>query len=230
MNVLTAVAPQPDAVVAGWLLVIADLSLVLAGLTAAWITWDVITDKHQMMGVMRWVWPITALYMGPLALLAYRRFQVAPPPGKTPFWTQVFTGVTHCGAGCTLGDIVAEFAIFGAGATLLGAALYAEFAADYLLAYALGILFQYFAIAPMRGISGGEGIWAAVKADTLSLTAFEVGLFGWMALFSQVLFNRGLHPTSPVYWFMMQIGMLLGFATSYPVNWWLIRRGIKEAM
>ncbi len=29
---------------------------------------------------------------------------------------------------------------------------------------------------------------------------------------------------------MMQIAMLLGFATSYPVNWWLVRKGIKEKM
>jgi hypothetical protein len=28
----------------------------------------------------------------------------------------------------------------------------------------------------------------------------------------------------------MQIGMLIGFATTYPVNWWLIRRGIKGIM
>jgi hypothetical protein len=29
---------------------------------------------------------------------------------------------------------------------------------------------------------------------------------------------------------MMQIGMVIGFATSYPMNWWLIRTGLKEAM
>jgi hypothetical protein len=33
-----------------------------------------------------------------------------------------------------------------------------------------------------------------------------------------------------VYWFLMQIGMILGFATSWPANVWLIRKGIKEAM
>ncbi|MGE4197329.1 MAG: DUF4396 domain-containing protein, partial [Phycisphaerales bacterium] len=30
--------------------------------------------------------------------------------------------------------------------------------------------------------------------------------------------------------FTMQIAMLAWFATSYPVNWWLIRSGIKERM
>lgn len=73
-----------------------------------------------------------------------------------------------------------------------------------------------------------DGVFAAIKADTLSLTAFEVGLFGWMALTSFVFFNHQLHPDSPVYWFMMQSGMVIGFATSYPMNWWLISKGIKD--
>ena len=29
---------------------------------------------------------------------------------------------------------------------------------------------------------------------------------------------------------MMQIAMLCGFATAYPVNWWLLRIGLKEKM
>ncbi|HWC81729.1 MAG TPA: DUF4396 domain-containing protein [Pseudonocardiaceae bacterium] len=33
-----------------------------------------------------------------------------------------------------------------------------------------------------------------------------------------------------MYWFLMQIGMIAGFFTAWPVNVWLIRRGIKEAM
>ncbi len=32
------------------------------------------------------------------------------------------------------------------------------------------------------------------------------------------------------FWFLMRAGMFLGFVTTYPVNWWLISRGTKEAM
>lgn len=140
--------------------------------------------------------------------------------------------MSHCGAGCTLGDILAEFVIFGLGAAIAGQAVYAEMAGDYLAAVALGIVFQYFAIAPMRGLSLRKGLTEAAKADVLSLTAFEVGLFGWMALTAFVLFPapHHLHPDSPVYWFLMQVGMIIGFATAWPANVWLIRRGIKEAM
>jgi Domain of unknown function (DUF4396) len=34
----------------------------------------------------------------------------------------------------------------------------------------------------------------------------------------------------PQYWLMMQIAMICGYATSFPMNRWLIRAGWKEAM
>jgi hypothetical protein len=116
--------------------------------------------------------------------------------------------VSLCGAGRTLGDIIAEFAVFGLGATVAGLTLGAEYAGDYVAATALGIVFQYFAIAPIRGLGLRKGLTEAAKADVASLTAFEVGLFGWMALMTFVLFPalHHLHPDSPVYWFLMQGG------------------------
>ena len=226
----------------GWLQALARLSLVVAGICAVLILLDIfVAKRRQQMTVMEWVWPITALYAGPLALLAYRRFGrpqsprwraergLRQPPDK-PAWAAYAVGVSHCGAGCTLGDIIAEFGVFFLALTITGEALFAEYVGDYILAVGLGLVFQYLAIAPMRGLGLRKGIAAAAKADILSLTAFEVGLFGWMALTSFVFFDHKLHPDNPVYWFMMQIGMVVGFATAYPMNWWLIKKGIKEAM
>jgi hypothetical protein len=71
---------------------------------------------------------------------------------------------------------------------------------------------------------------AAIKADTLSLTAWQLGMYGWMAIVTFLIFGRELETTDPVFWFMMQIAMLFGFMTSYPVNWWLLGAGIKERM
>lgn len=195
------------------------------------------------MWIMEAVWPITALYFGPAAVWAYRRFgrpqsqkwlrerHLDEPPDK-PSWATHGVGVSHCGGGCTLGDIIAEFVIFGLAISLAGERLFAEYIGDYLLAVLLGLIFQCFAIVPMRGLNFRKGIVAAAKADILSLSAFEVGLFGWMALMWFVIFPAPHHliASSPVYWFLMQIGMILGFFTSYPVNVWLIKRGIKEAM
>ena len=143
----------------------------------------------------------------------------------------VALGVGHCGAGCTLGDIVGETGVFLAGLTIAGAALWPEFPIDFALALTLGIAFQFFAIAPMRGLGLRAGLAAAAKADVLSLAAFEVGLFAWMAVMHFVLFpDPHLQPDTAAYWFLMQVGMILGFATAWPANVWLIRHGIKEAM
>ncbi len=76
-----------------------------------------------------------------------------------------------------------------------------------------------------------DGVKAAAKADILSLSALEVGRFGWMALMAFVFYpDPHLHPTSPVYSCLMQTGMIIGFATAWPANVSLIKRGIKEAM
>lgn len=50
-----------------------------------------------------------------------------------------------------------------------------------------------------------------------------------MALTREVL-APGAQPDSFLFWFLMQMAMIVGFGTSYPANWWLIRRGIKDAM
>ncbi|MGC5247759.1 DUF4396 domain-containing protein [Gordonia sp. DT219] len=226
-----------------WLSILAVMSLSIAGLCAVAILADTyLLGYRQPMRIMEAVWPVTALYAGPVAVWAYLRFgrpmtdrwkrrhDVDQPPDK-PHWASIGLGVSHCGAGCTLGDIIAAFVVFALGLQVAGSALIPELIGDYVLALLLGILFQYAAIAPMRKLGLRDGLIAAAKADILSLTAFEVGLFIWMILVSTVFFTHPhLHPVEATYWFMMQIGMLLGFATAWPANVWLIRRGIKEAM
>jgi hypothetical protein len=71
---------------------------------------------------------------------------------------------------------------------------------------------------------------AAVKADALSLAAWQVGMYGWMALVIFVIFHHDFPKSDVRFWFLMQLAMLVGFCTSYPVNWWLLRTCRKEAM
>lgn len=233
---------MPSPVPPTWLEVVALLSLAVAIACAAAIVWDVyVTGYRQPMGVMEAVWPVTALYTGPLGLWAYaswgrpkssRYVERHGEPARRGFATKVAIGASHCGAGCTLGDIVATWIVFATGLTIAGLALPVEYVFDYSFAFALGIAFQFWSIRPMApGLSRGAVLGRALRADTLSLTAFEVGLFGWMAVTQLVLFsNPHLLPTTATYWLMMQVGMVLGFLTTYPVNIWLIRRGIKETM
>jgi hypothetical protein len=233
------------------------LSVCLA--CAAVIGYDItVNRRHQPMGVMNAVFPITALYFGPFALAFYWRWgrtvartmsmsggarapgarhdtagaRTPRRRGARPWWARMAIEVSHCGSGCVLGDVISEFAIFGLALTIAGVGLWAEYVGDYVLALAFGIVFQYFAIAPMRGLGVKDGLKAAAKADFISLTAFELGLFGWMAVMAFVLFPAPHHllPNTAAYWLLMQIGMMIGFVTSWPANVWLVNRGIKIPM
>jgi len=150
-----------------------------------------------------------------------------PSPDR-PMWVTVCIGVSHCGAGCVLGDLVGEWLVYGTGAKLGGQGIWAELLIDYAFALFFGIFFQYFSIAPMSGDYGPKTIVRAIKADILSLTAFEIGLFGWMIIYQVGIWDYKLEMNTWTYWWMMQVGMILGFVTALPVNWWLISRKIKE--
>ena len=227
---------------------IARTSLLIAFACAIIIAIDEYSHP-QNFWIMNIVWLLTALYASAFALWGY--FSAGRKMSRTaisrvsveghkremeygtrdPTFTQTAIADTHCAAGCVLGDLIAEFSLLGLGWTLFGKVLYAEYAGDLLLAWLFGIAFQYFTIKPMRNLSPVEGLKAALKSDTLAVITFEIGLFAWMGLMYFVFFpNPHLNPTEVSFWFMMQIGMALGFLASYPLNRWLIKVGWKAVM
>lgn len=235
-----------------------SIAYVSLGVLCALIIAADILRHPQHMWIMGAVWPITALfgtvwvlwqyfsYGRPAthekARIATERDHEQPNKRRTPFDVMVSNGTLHCGAGCTLGDLCAEWLIFSVPAVavafgwhgLFREKIFAEWIVDFLIAFAFGIVFQYFTIAPMRGLSFGQGLIAAIKADTVSITMWQIGMYGFMAVAYFVIFGIGfgtkLEINSFEFWFMMQIAMMVGFATSYPANWWLISRGLKERM
>jgi hypothetical protein len=225
--------------------VIAWISLSVAFLCAVIIAADEVRRPQKMM-VMNIVWPVTALYLSVFALWAY--FTIGVTKSKRamrmnggsgmrddsespPTLAQAAVAATHCGAGCVLADVAVEFVVAGLGLTILGLSLWASFVYDFIGAWMLGIAFQYFSIQPMRHLPPGQALIVAMKADTLSILAFQAGMYAFMALNFFVLAPRPRPEAFEArYWLMMQIAMIIGYATSLPMNWWLLRRGLKEKM
>lgn len=230
-----------------WVNALAWTSLVIGVGCAIGVGVDV-ARRPQKMAVMNVVWPVSMLFGGVLWLGGYLRWGRTPAPAdsrhdaETPMPVAVGIGTNHCGAGCALGDLIAEWVAFLIPAVavafgwgwLFQDKMFAVWVLDFILAFGLGIIFQYFAIAPMRGYRLRKGLIEALKADAASITSWQVGMYGAMALIQLLLFPTifgGRAPVnSPEFWFAMQWAMLLGFATAYPVNWLLIRVGIKERM
>jgi hypothetical protein len=229
-----------------WLRILSLIVLASGVISALWIVFDVMRHP-QKMWIMNVVWPVTALFGSLLMVWAYFRIgrikaEDVGSDEEIAFPLKVMKGALHCGSGCTLGDIAAEgllllipglAVVFGLG-WLFDQKIFASWVLDYILAFIIGVAFQYFTIVPMRKLPPGKGVIAAVKADAASLTAWQVGMYGFMAIAHFWLFGAllgvTLEASMPEFWFMMQIAMLCGFITAYPVNWWLIRAGLKEAM
>lgn len=240
--------------------VFAILSLLTGAVCALIIAFDE-RGRQQHMWIMNVVWPVCALFGGLLVLCMYLRFGRGSRHSNhashnhhdhhddhdhhemaSPFPVSVAKSSLHCGGGCTLGDIIAEWLAFLVPSIavvfgwhwIFAEKIFAVWVLDFVLAFGFGVAFQYFAIKPMRDITVREGIVQALKADAASLISWQVGMYGFMAiahfrLFPKVIGSE-LTTNSVEFWFMMQIAMLSGFVTSYPVNWLLLRMGVKDAM
>lgn len=59
-------------------------------------------------------------------------------------------------------------------------------------------------------------------------------MYGAMAVAQLVVFPHWLGGRVAIdtaaFWAVMQLAMLAGFVTAFPVNWWLISTGVKERM
>ncbi|MBK4733011.1 DUF4396 domain-containing protein [Noviherbaspirillum pedocola] len=219
-----------------WLIILAWLSVIGGVMTALAIGVDVMAHP-QMMKIMNLVWPITGLYFPMIGWWLYtgmgRPLAMDAPKSAAskPHWKSIFLSATHCGSGCVLGDLIGAPIVFVIGWQVLGERLYADYLMSFTLAYLFGIAFQYFPVRAMTKASPVEALKDAVKADTLSLIAFEVGMFAWMAVvYFMLMPSHRPEPTSMVFWFMMQVGMVLGFLTTYPANWLLVKWGVKSGM
>jgi len=192
---------------------------------------------RQPVKVMEIVWPVTALYLGPVAIAIYwnwGRSQTARwrqrhgnPPKRSRRAT-VLLHLCHCGAHCTLGTIIAALVVFAVGITLAGDTLWAICIGGYFLAVAIGVAFRYSATV-FRGV---ERIRATMmifaKADLVSISVFEFAVFIWLALTDHVFFpNPPLRPSSPVFWFLAQVGLIAGFLAAWPITLWVVHRGVK---
>ena len=235
-----------------WLQVLAYIYFFGSIISAIYIAYDILKKRHmQKMPIMNVVWPVTVFYLFPLGLWAYwhlghtysrtsstgqyhlvKSHEYNSNKTSRSFWESIFVSATHCGAGCTIGDVISTWLIFIGAIVIFGSILITAFILDFMLAWLLGVVCQYLAISEMRKVTLREGLVDSIKADTFSLAAFEIGLFGWMTIVALVIFGTTWHanPTEPIFWFMMQIGMTIGFFTSYPANIWLVKKGIKHSM
>ena len=146
-------------------------------------------------------------------------------------WQSVALSALHCGAGCTLADIIGEGFTNYVPVTIASSQVFGNWVLDFILALIIGISFQFYAIREMEKISVRNALFRAFKADFFSLLSWQIGMYSWMAIVIFILFAATPLPKDTwMFWFMMQIAMLFGFICAYPMNALLIKNGVKKGM
>lgn len=220
----------------GWLTPVSWFFVALAALSAVVILVDIaFRGYRQRVGAMNAIWPMTALYLGPLAVWAYYRWGRPSSPKwqgehrKTPqkaLSAAALTGGTPGGAASTIGHFIGVPLILLTGITIAGLDLWAMIAAVAIIATAVLFAYEFFfSTVPARGLSGAQGLVVAAFIAFATVLAFDVGMGGWMLFLA---FGWVMPPVTDVtFYFLMQIGLTLGFLTGYPMVRLLVQRGVK---
>lgn len=230
-----------------------SIFFICSGMVIALVIGNDLRKNRQSMKIMNAVWILTALWASYLALWAYYKFgretmkmdmpmdmSMSRPMSmpmsmpmdmgaEHPQWQSIALSALHCGAGCTLADVIGEWFTFYVPISVGGSVLIGNWVLDFVLALVIGVYFQFYAIREMEKISVAKGLSRAFKADFFSLASWQVGMYGWMAIVYFVLFPD-IPKDSWAFGFMMQIAMLFGFFCAYPMNAWLIKLGVKKEM
>lgn len=195
----------------------------------AYVAWDLLA-RTPAMGVMKWGWVVVTLYTGPIGLVAYVA-SCRKPRGErheewvAPLWKQAVGSTIHCLAGDATGIIVAG-AITGA----LGLAMGIDLIVEYVAGFAFGLfIFQALFAKEMLGGSYLAAVRRTFIPEWLSMNAVMAGMILVMVpLMSADM--RAMEPTSLRFWGVMSAATLVGATLAYPVNVWLVWRGLKHGM
>jgi len=217
-----------ESAVPAWLTPVAWAFMALAVASAVAIAYDIYVRGRRHTDVAtELVWVGSALYLGPLALSLYTRQGRAPvgakrvglgrreDGGRRPTAADGLPG----GTASAIAHVIGVPLVIASGLTIAGIDLWVMILVIAVVAMVL--LFGYErAAAPSRGVKVPVGV--AVAAAVLTVLAFDVGMGGWMLL----LHFNALMPaaTQASFWFLMQIGIVLGLITGYPAVAYLVRR------
>jgi len=191
--------------------------LIVASLGVLW--WDITHNNEALPSMMRFVWTLTVLYSGPIGLTIYwwsGRSQIS----HDSFWRRGSRSTSHCYSGCGAGEVV--------GITLAQGILVLDTFWVVLITFGFAYLFGYaLNIGPLMqdGVSFREATKDALVTETPSITIMEITAIG-----TDLLLAGEAGMGSVLFWMALVFSLSIGFVAAYPVNAWMITRGVKEGM
>ena len=208
-----------------WLTPVAWTYIALSLIAAAYIAFDIYARRHRHSSVAtELVWVTSALYLGPFAVPLYHRHRrlhaFGDPAERAGTQQPIAVAGLPGGSASAVAHLVGVPLVIASGLTIAGIDLWVMIIVIGVLAMAL--LFVYERTASQQGAARTLTVGAAAAAAVLTVLAFDIGMGGWMLLLH---FNEFMPPaTEGTFWFLMQIGVVLGLVTGYPAVRWLAQR------
>ena len=202
---------------------------VLTVCSFVFIVYDLIKNTPEA-GVMKVGWALVVLYTGPVGLFFYFMTCREPMEGThekfidVP-WKQATGSEVHCLAGDATGIII--MAIF---LSFFEIARPLEIFLEYVAGFVSGFLiFQALFMRKMMGGTYVKALKNSFYPEWLSMNMIMAGMIPVMAIW-------GAHdplarnPGSLHFWGMMSLATIVGGFVAYPINHWLVSKGLKHGM
>ncbi|RYC07287.1 DUF4396 domain-containing protein [Nocardioides zhouii] len=213
-----------------WLTPVAWTYITVSLLSVALIALDiyVLRRRHRSVAT-ELVWLTSALYLGPFAVVAYlRRGRAHPATNKVALGMAEpadgrAVAVLPGGGASAVAHLIAVPLVVAVGWTVAGLAMWPMILVIAVLATVMLAIYERAASRDQRaGRVHRISVGAAFVGAVITVAAFDVGMVGWMLLLH---FNDLMPPvTEGTFWFLMQIGVVVGLLTGYPAVMWLLRR------
>ncbi|MEO6296507.1 MAG: DUF4396 domain-containing protein [Dokdonella sp.] len=204
--------------------------LAVALLSAIYVAWDQFSGNPEP-AVMKWGFVLVTLYMGPIGLLLYVMADKEPRPGTheafiKPLWKQGVGSTVHCVAGDATGIITAAVIV-----AIVGLPMWQDLIVEYLAGFLFGLLiFQALFMRKMMGGSYVENVRRSFLPELISMNCMMAGMAPVMVVLMMGRDMRAMWPGEPLFWMVMSLGVIAGFAIAYPVNVWMVSRGMKHGL
>jgi hypothetical protein len=189
-----------------------------------------LATRTPAMRVMKWGWVLVVLYTGPIGLLVYLLSCREPLAGThrefvAPLWKQAVGSTIHCVEGDATGIIAGAVIALG-----LRLPRTLDLVLEYAAGFAFGLfIFQALFMKVMMGGSYVRAVRRTLLPEWLSMNVLMAGMIPVMVS----LMARDPSATEPTglrFWGVMSLAILVGAVAAYPVNVWLVGRGLKHGM
>ena len=106
-----------------------------------------------------------------------------------------------------------------------------DMTAEYVLGFAFGLfIFQSLFMKDIMGVSYVTALKQSFIPEWVSMNAMMAGMFPVMVAIMMGRDMRAMDPRELLYWGTMSLAIGVGFVTAYPVNWWLVKAGLKHGL